>query len=152
MPMDEQSMTATDDGSPGSHLRNWRPGDDDAEELQEQKIRDAYRNGVSDRQLAKLIGWTRKQIWQARLYAAIPDGLFDRLLEAQPPVGTKALTWIGRFCDTGETPPIEWECCPNCGHKLRARSEKGIRRALDILSKWIEDGRPEANNQGDRDA
>ena len=50
-----------------------------------------------------------------------------------------------RFCETGELPPIEWECCPNCGHKLGARSEKGIRRALAILNKWIEDGRPEAN-------
>jgi len=101
------SMTMTaDNGSPGSHLRNWRH-DDDAEELLEQKIRDALRDGVSDRHLAKLIGCPRKRIWQARIYAAIPDGLFDCLIEARPFVGTRALIYIGRYCETGKLPPVE---------------------------------------------
>ena len=128
-----------DDGSPGSHLRNWQPGDDDSEELQEQKIRDAIRDSVSDREFAKRTGWPRKLIWQARMYASIPNELFERLIEARPLVGTKALVWVGRYCATGKLPPLEMECCPNCGHMLRTRNVKGIGRALDILNKWVED-------------
>jgi|SRR6516164_1954692 hypothetical protein len=130
-----------DDGSPGSRLRNWRPGDDDADELLWQKIADALRDGKSERQIAKLLGVPRSMIWRAKKYSAIPGGLFQRLLDAH--VGSKALLYIARYCDDGELPPIEPEHCPHCGHRLRVRSAKGIRRGLDILSKWIEDGRPE---------
>jgi len=132
----------------GSHLRNWRPGDDDADELAQQRLRDALRDDpdISDRRLAKLLDMPRTTIWQMRLYAAIPDGLFDRLIAAG--VGTKALIWMGRHFrnggDQSELPPIEWECCPNCGHKLRARSVKGIPQAIDILNQWIDDGQPDA--------
>jgi hypothetical protein len=83
-------------GAPGSHLRNWRPGDEDADELHEQKIRDAVRDGASDRQLAKLLNLPRKTIWRMRLYAEIPDGLFDRLVvDAEPMISTRGLTFVG---------------------------------------------------------
>jgi hypothetical protein len=137
----------TDTGSPGSHLRNWQPGGDDTEELMLQ-IADALRNGESERHLAKLLDVPRSMLWRGKKLAAIPEGLCKRLLEARPRIGSKALTWIGRYCETGDFPPIEMECCPNCGHILRSRSEKGIRRTLDIINKWIEDGRPEATADG----
>jgi hypothetical protein len=45
---------------------------------------------------------------------------------------------IGRFYETGELPPFEQECCPNCGFTLRARN-KQLMRALDILQTWFAD-------------
>jgi hypothetical protein len=123
-------------GSPGSHLdlSNWRPGDDDADELLTQKVTDALRNGASERQLAKLLGISRMTLWRGRLRSAIPETLYDRLLAAR--VGTKALDFIGRICRDGEPPTPEIECCPNCGYVLRARSRKDILRALDIMEQW----------------
>jgi hypothetical protein len=130
-------------GSPGSRdlLPNWRPGDGDADELLRQKIADALRHGKGERHIAKLLGVSRMTLWRGKKSSAIPTGLFQRLLHAR--VGTKALIAIGRFCETGELPQFERECCPNCGHVLRVRSVKGIRRAIDILNKWIEDGSPD---------
>ena len=130
-------MAMIDDGSPGSHLRNWQPGDDDAEELMLQKIADALRNGESERHIAKLLNVPRSVLWRGKKLAAIPPELADRLLEAR--VGTKALIWVGRYCETDTMPPLEMECCPNCGHRLRTRNVKGIHRALDVIKKWTED-------------
>jgi hypothetical protein len=132
-----------DDGSPGSHLRNWRPGDDDSEELLLQKLRDALRDGKSERQIAKLLDVPRSMLWRAKKFNAIPKGLLERLLAAR--VDAKAMIYIGRCCENGsdEFPPVEVECCPNCGHLLRAR-DGGIRRAFGILKKWVEDGEPSA--------
>src|SRR5262245_31872675 len=110
-------------GYPGSHLSNWRPGDDDSEELLLQKIADALRNGESERKIAKLLNVPRMRIYRAKQLAAIPEELFEELMAAR--VGTKAMMYIGRFA--GERPPLETECCPNCGHLLRVRSEKSIR-------------------------
>jgi hypothetical protein len=141
-------MPIADDGSPGSHPHsarpNWRPGDDDAEELLLQKIVDASRDGKGERQIAKLLGVSRMMFWRGKKLGAIPEGLYERLAEAG--IGIKAKIWIGRFCETGELLDAEVECCPNCGHRLRART-KDIRRAIDILNKWIEDGRPGPNER-----
>ena len=139
------SVANDGDGSPGSHLRNWRPGDDNAEELMLQKIADALRDGKSERQIAKLLDVPRSWIWRAKKLSAIPEGLVERLLDAR--VGHKTLLYIARYCagdtdEDGEFPPIEAEYCPHCGQCVRVRSVKGIRRAFDILNKWIEDGRP----------
>jgi hypothetical protein len=127
-------------GFPGSHLRNWRPGDDDADDLLRQKIADALRDGKGERHIAKLLDVPRMRFWYGRKLAAIPDGLYERLADAR--VGRKAMIYIGRFCETGELPQVERECCPNCGHELRVRV-KGIRLAIGIMNKWIEDGKPE---------
>jgi hypothetical protein len=131
-------------GSPGSHPHsdrpNWRPGDDDADELLRQKIADALRDGKSERHLAKLLELPRTTLWRGKKLAAIPDGLYERLAYAH--VGRKAMIYIGRYCETGELPGVETERCPHCGHKLRVRAV-GIRRAIDVLNKWIDDGRPE---------
>jgi hypothetical protein len=121
-------------GSPGSHLSNWRPGDDDADELLTQKITDALRDGASERQIAKLLGVSRMVLWRGQLRSTIPETLYDRLLAAR--VGTKALDYIARLCRDGEPPRPEIEFCPNCGYKLRIRSRKDISRALDIMEQW----------------
>jgi len=131
-------------GSPGSHpLLNWRPGDDDADDLLQQKIADTLRDGKSERHLAKLLDVSRSVFWRSKKLNTIPDGLLERLFDAR--VGSKALLYIARLCESGKLPPVEVEHCPNCGHTLRVRSVKGIRRALDVLTKWIEDGEPQAS-------
>jgi len=129
-------------GSPGSHLQNWRPGDDDAAELLTQKIADAIRDGKSERQIAKLLNVPRSWIWRVKKLAAIPEGLVERLLDAR--VGYKALLYIARCFADGDDPPLEPEYCPHCGHLLRTRNLRGINRAIDVVSKWEEDGRPGA--------
>src|SRR5262249_55419286 len=87
------AMRTADNGSPGSHPHsdrpNWRPGDDDADELQLEKIRDALRDGKSERQIAKLLGVSRMMLWRGRAKARIPKGLYERLSAAR--VGSKAM-------------------------------------------------------------
>jgi len=138
----------TPNGSPGSQLRNWRPGDDDAEELLHQKIADALRDGKSERQIAKLLGLPRALIWRGKKLAAIPAGLLERLFQAR--VGARAMLYIGRCYESGEAAPIETERCPNCGHVLRVRA-KAIRKAVDIMTQWVEDGRPSPNDEAARE-
>jgi DNA invertase Pin-like site-specific DNA recombinase len=81
---DHEQEAGASNGSPGSHLRNWRPGDDDADELLRQKIADALRDGASERQLAKVLGISRMQLWRAQKFNAIPEDLFDQLMKARP--------------------------------------------------------------------
>ena len=111
-----ESPASADNGSPGSHLRNWQPGDDNAEELMLQKIADALRNGESERHIAKLLNVPRSMLWRGKKLAAIPEGLYERLAEARPRIGIKARIFVGRYCETGELPPLETECCipPPC--------------------------------------
>lgn len=119
-------------GSPGSHPHsdrpNWRPGDDDRDELLAQKIADALRDGKSERQIAKLLGISRMRVWRMKAISRIPEPLFDRLCEAWtvgllPRLSTKLLAAIGRALEDGELLRGEVECCPNCGHKLRIRMD-----------------------------
>ena len=126
----------TSNGSPSSHLRNWRPGDDNADELLQQKIADALRDGKSERQIAKLLNIPRTKLWRGKKMAAIPEPLVDRLFEAR--VGVKAMLWIARYYEAGAAPPIEIEYCPHCGGELRVR-DKNIRRAVEVMSQWVED-------------
>src|SRR5438105_2488735 len=92
-------------GSPGSHpysdRPNWRPGDDDVDELLTEKIADALRDGKSERHLAKLLGLSRMQLWRARMMAQIPEPLLERLHEARRTgrirqLSSKLLAAIGR--------------------------------------------------------
>ena len=141
--MNEQA-TEQVSGSPGSHPHadrpNWQPGDDDADDLLQQKIGDAFRDGKSERHIAKLLGVSRMAIWRGKILNEIPPGLLERLFAAR--VGTKALIYIGRFLrDRSQSPEVE--CCPNCGHVLRVRN-KNILRAFDVMEQWGKDGRPDA--------
>lgn len=89
--------------------------------------------------------FSAQMIWRMRLYGAIPEALFERLLDAR--VGTKALIWMGRHCrkggDPSALPPVEVERCPHCGGTLRTRNGS-INEAIDVLNKWIDDGQPDS--------
>jgi hypothetical protein len=128
-------MDSLGNGSPGSHPHsdrpNWQPGDDDAADLLNQKIRDAINQGKSERQIAKLLGLTRTEIWRWKLMAAIPKPLLDRLMKAGSGRGrsfslgtsTKALAAIGRALKDGELRRGEVERCPHCGEVIRVRPD-----------------------------
>jgi hypothetical protein len=139
--------TIIDNGSPGSHPHsnrpNWQPGDNDADELLQQKIADALRDGKGERHIAKLLGVSRMALWRGKILSEIPHGLLERLCAAR--VGIKAMIYIGRLCRDlnadRELPGPEVECCPKCGYQLRVRN-KGILRAIDIFRRWFHDGSP----------
>ncbi len=122
-------MTEIDSGSPGNHPHsdrpNWRPGDDDVDELKLQKFTDALRNGMRERQIAKLLGLSRTRVWRMKLIAKIPEPLCDRLGEAWRSGAIRRLSaksWaaIGRLIrkmdEEGDDAQLrgEVECCPNC--------------------------------------
>jgi hypothetical protein len=138
-------MGPTAPGGLGSHPHfdqtNWRPGDDDADELLTQKIRDALRTGASERHLAKLLGIPRTVLWRGKLFSQIPPNLFDRLLKAR--VSGKQILSIAKLCrgDATDTISRGIERCPNCGHVLRRRALLS-QKALAILDQWQADGSP----------
>ena len=120
-------MTMTN-GSPGSHPHadrpNWHPGDDEAaDELMQQKLADALRDGKSERQIAKLLGVTRKLVWRAKLLASIPEDLHEVLRATKPRPSSKEMELVARYLRdddfTGER-----EHCPHCGEILRHRGLK----------------------------
>jgi hypothetical protein len=129
------------DGPPGS-LRNWRPGDDDTDDLLSQKIADALRDGKSERQIAKLLGLSRTHIWRIKMMANIPESLLNRLFAARSagtiPLSTKSLAAIGRCLKDGELLRGEIECCPNCGHQLRVRPDVSP-AAMKIVADWYDE-------------
>jgi hypothetical protein len=130
---------------PGSRTHsdqpNWRPGDDDADELLTQKIQDALREGASERQLAKLLDIPRAMLWRGKLTSQIPPNLHDRLRAAR--VSQKQILTIAKVFrgDDADTIPREIECCPKCGHIIRTRSALS-QKALAILDQWEADGSP----------
>jgi hypothetical protein len=141
-----QADTTQDDrGSPGSRPHsdrpNWRPGDDDADELLTQKIQDALRAGASERQLAKLLDIPRAMLWRGKLTSQIPPNLYDWLFKAR--VSQKQILTIAKIFrgDDPDTISREIECCPKCGHILRSRSALS-QKALAILEQWEADGSP----------
>src|SRR5262245_59246494 len=132
-------MAMIENGSPGSHLHNWQPGDDDAEELALQKLADAIRDGASERKLAKLLDLPRTKIWRMKNMAAVPSLLGDLLWEAG--VRRRELAAIGRALKDGkELQRGEVQCCPNCGHRLRVRrdvSQKAAGIVADYLTAMV---------------
>jgi hypothetical protein len=147
-------MTALDSGSPGNHPHvdrpNWRPGDDDVDELKLQKLNDAFRNGdISERGLAKLLGWNRTKIRRLKAMTQIPEPLRDRLCEAWRSgtirrLSVKSWAAVGRLIremdERGDDAQLrgEVECCPNCGHTLRVRFDVEP-AALKIVADWYEE-------------
>jgi hypothetical protein len=133
-------------GTPVCHpdRRNWRPGDDDADELLTQKVADAIRDGASERQMAKLLGWSRAHMWRAKQVSQIPEELFDRLRAAG--VGNREIVAVGRALKDGEIFRRDVECCPNCGHAVRVRpaikpsTRKIVADWLDEIAERTTDG------------
>jgi hypothetical protein len=128
--------TADDLCSPGSHPHsdrpNWRP----AETI------DGYlencREGLeeySERRAAKLFGISRVELWRWKLLAAIPEDLFDRLLELDPKPSTKSLALIAQALIGGKASP-DTECCPHCGGILRLRRRVSP-KAAKVVNDWL---------------
>src|SRR5215472_13547474 len=122
------------DGSPGGHphsdRRNWAPAD-----TAEDYLRNC-REGLetwSERRFANLMGVSRAQLWRWKIYAAIPEDLFEALLSRH--VSRRDLTKIGQFLTKGDV-PIEAERCPHCGGLLRVRGISDD--AVKIFNDWID--------------
>jgi hypothetical protein len=141
----------TVNGSPGSHPHsdrpNWQPGDDDADELQRQKLGDLFRNGGSERQIAKALGWPRTKVQRLKAMTEIPEPLRERLGQAWKSGAIRRLSvksWaaIGRLIreveEKGDDARLlcgEVERCPNCGHTLRVRHSVEP-AAFKIIADW----------------
>lgn len=127
-------------GYPSSHPHadrpNWRPaetGDDYLRNCQEGLEQ------YSERRMASLLGLPRMKLWQMRMMAAIPEGLFERLVRSRP--RTKALAQIGALL-AGNTPQTDVEHCPCCGCVLRTR---GVRPDLvTIVNEWRSENEQDA--------
>jgi hypothetical protein len=122
-------------GSPGSHPHadqpNWRPATTIEEYLQN------CREGLevySERQVSKILGMPRAKLWRAKMLAAIPGELFERLLAQPNPPKVREMANIGRLLSEGSF-ALEVETCPHCGGVTRERA--GISLAsLTILKDW----------------
>src|SRR5208282_3036087 len=86
--------------TPNDYLRNCREGSEE----------------YSERRLAKLLGVSRMFLWRAKLWAELPDALFEQLLVHQ--VGTKAMMAVALTLRR-DKPSGEVERCPHCGEVLR---------------------------------
>lgn len=117
--------------NPHADRPNWRPA----------TTFDAYlsncREGVeqwSERRAAKLLGWSRIEIWRARRMAEIPADLFERLVALRPPVGTRTLAAVGILFAEGR-PPLEVDRCPHCGGVVRKRLPWGD-DVQTVIEEW----------------
>jgi hypothetical protein len=84
--------------------------------------------------MAKLLGWSRVQLYRARLMAELPEELFDLLL-ANGIASSRKLANVARGL-RGEGPNGECERCPNCGYLLRLRGPWKPETAR-IVNEWI---------------
>jgi hypothetical protein len=126
---------SADDPAPRGAIPNWQPATTVDDYLRN------VREGLepwSERRFAKLAGVTRKFIWQAKLWASLPEKLFEQLLAHR--VGTKAMIAVALTFQR-DKPSGEVERCPHCGEVLRIRSITG--KARDAIKAWlaeVEDG------------
>ena len=71
----------------------------------------------SERDLAAFTGMSRRQIWQAKKIASIPEEEFEKLVESDnPPTVSELLNVAHRRA--GSKPANLQNCCPHCGGKL----------------------------------
>jgi hypothetical protein len=130
MSKDDCSPGSTD--NPHADQRKWRP----ATTLEEyaRNCREGLED-YSDRRAAEILGVSRVWVWRAKMLAAIPKDLFERLLAADTPPSTKALAQIGQAL-SGRGKRHDVECCWNCGVVLRVRDRVAgpYRR---IIAEWL---------------
>jgi hypothetical protein len=97
----------------------------------------------SDRRAAQLIGWSRTQLWRARMMANIPDDLFELLLSEARTLAkltskftsTKELAAIGHALHRGHVDQHH-ERCWHCGATLRVRAS--VRpEMLEVVNDWL---------------
>ena len=80
---------------------------------------------VSLRDMAAAIGKTKREVEQCLAFAAIPDKIFDALLEGDRPVSQSELEFLGRRL-AGKSLPPRIHSCPRCGHVLRIEDRSGF--------------------------
>jgi hypothetical protein len=122
--------------SPGSHPHtdrpNWRPG-----ETLDEYMRNRHEGleTFSKRRVAKLIGWTRVDIWRATLTADIPEDSFELLVLASDPPSPRELANVAlTLRDNHESTDIER--CPHCRTVLRVRGR--LRKTTrEVLQRWL---------------
>jgi hypothetical protein len=130
-------MRKSDHCSPGSHPHADRPNWQLAETI-DQYIENC-REGLeefSDRRAAKLLGWKPIEVWRAKMVAAIPDDLFDVLLDQSPVPSIKALAQIGYAWERGGNAFAEIERCPHCGGVLRKRPLIS-NKFVAVINQWL---------------
>jgi hypothetical protein len=102
-------------GSPGGHGR-LAPA-----ETIDDYVRNC-RDGLEDfsqRRAAKVLGWSRIEVYRAILMAALPEDLFEALLSGDC-TSTRELANIALALTRGHS-TTEIERCPHCGRELRVR-------------------------------
>jgi hypothetical protein len=118
------------------HIPNWRPAKTAGEYLTN------CLEGLetwSERRYSKLSGIPRIELWRAKNLAAIPQELFERLLEqtrkSRRLPSIKHLAAVGAWL-LGEDPCVEVERCPHCGEVTRVRApwNKDI---VDVVNQWL---------------
>ena len=133
------------DGSTGSHPHSDRPNWQPAETIEDyiQNCNDGLET-YSERRAAKFMGISRAALWRMKQICNIPEALFERLIEADPPPSARQLANIGRALK-GQ-PSGEAEHCPHCGGLLRIRSGFSDELAK-IADDWLHDSDPDSRRR-----
>jgi hypothetical protein len=122
-------------GPPGGHPHadqpNWQPATTFEEYL---RNCDEGLEEYSERRVSKILGMSRAKIWRAKMAAAIPPELFERLMEQDEPPKLRELANIGRLLSEGSI-TREIETCPHCGGVTRERAGISL-GSLTILKDW----------------
>lgn len=122
--------------SPGSHPHadqpNWKPAETADEYLA--NLRDGL-EVYSERRLCKLLGTTRIDLWRSKMMAAIPDTLFDQLVNGRR-TSARELAVIGSMFAGQAMHGVEVDRCPHCSGVLRVRS--GVSAdAKAVIDGWL---------------
>jgi hypothetical protein len=130
------------DLAPRGAIPNWQPATTADDYVR--NVREGLEEW-SERRMAILMGWSRIRVYRAKMYAAIPKELFEKLITSREfrrhIVGSRALTAIGEHF-AGKSPSTETERCPHCGKTTRIRLPIN-EKALAIVNAWLaESGAP----------
>ncbi|MBM7329473.1 hypothetical protein JS562_41430 [Agrobacterium sp. S2] len=71
----------------------------------------------SERDLAAFTGMSRRQIWQAKKIASIPEDEFEKLVESDNPPTVSELLNVAHYRAKSK-PAYLPNVCPHCGGKL----------------------------------
>jgi hypothetical protein len=122
--------------APRGALRNWQPAE---------TIGDYVRNcnegleQYSSSRAAALLGWSRVQLYRARLIAELPKVLFEKLLD-HGVLSSRELANVALAFQRGENGG-DAERCPHCGGVVRVRWKVG-KAARDAIRAWLDEGAP----------
>lgn len=121
--------------APRGAIPNWQPATTADDYLHN------CREGLepwSERRFAKLMGMSRMQLWRCRLYAELPEALFEQLLAH----GARSKEIVATALTLRRDRPYgEVDRCPHCGEVLRVRTLTGKARAG--INAWLAEIDPE---------